>query len=132
MNVTKYIKLYLEENWGNNKFIKLTQKFTEKLFEEKKTRTIDFQMKHPLVISGQAFWIKHNELCIGYVLSSNNNIFRPVFSHKRQKILNKVNLNIINPINYWNKIKSKYFLVLCKKNNIPIECIKYIISFIYK
>ena len=35
MNVTKYRKLYLEENWGNNKFNKLTQKFTEKLFEEK-------------------------------------------------------------------------------------------------
>ena len=39
------------------------------------------RVNHPLVKSGYAFWISNNELCIGYRLKDNANIFRPVIKY---------------------------------------------------
>jgi len=129
MDVIKYRKLYLSENWGENRFIMVTREVEH----QRRGLTIDFQTNHPKVLSGEAYWITHNKLCIGYVLDSNPGIYRPIFSHKRQRLLDKVNLNIIKPYKFWNKIKSNYFMSLVKihSKKIPIECIKYIIMFTY-
>ena len=99
MDIIKYRKLYLEENWGKNRFYQIT----------------DYEM------------------CIGYKLTENPEIFRPIFSYERQIFLDKVNLNIINPYKFWNKIKLKYFILLLKVHSkkIPIDCIKKIIMCIY-
>ena len=97
MDIIKYRKLYLEENWGQNRFYQIT----------------DYEM------------------CIGYKLTENPEIFRPIFSYKRQRLLDKVNKDIYNPINFWNKVKSKYFLTLSENKKIPLDCVKIIINFIY-
>jgi len=135
MDNLKYRKLYLQENWQENKFIMVkydveTCEFNHCVKESK--MTIDYQRIHPLVLDGTAYWITHNKLCVGYNLSENNNVFRPIFSNKRQRILNKVNKNIINPLKFWNKVKTNYFIILYNNKKIPIECINYIIQFIYQ
>lgn len=125
MDVIKFRRFLLQNNWGQNIFMKEIVKAKYWNYRGKPIKN------HPSVFSGKAFWINNKELCTGYVMRKNPEIFRPIFSHKRQQLLNKVNLNIINPNIFWNKLKSKYFIVLCKKKEVPIECVKYIISFIY-
>ena len=125
MNVIKFRKFLLQNNWGGNIFMKEIVKAEYWNYQGEN------QMHHRSVFSGKAFWINNKELCTGYVMRKNPEIFRPIFSHKRQVLLNKVNLNIINPTKFWNKLKSKYFVTLSKKKEVPLECVKYIISFIY-
>ena len=42
---------------------------------------------HPLVEKGVAYWIYENTLLIGYTLSDNKDIWRPIFSEDREKAL---------------------------------------------
>ncbi len=136
MDVIKYRKWYLQENWGENRFrmIKYGVEFKEiRIRRNNKIMTIDFQRNHPKVLSGEGYWITHEKLCIGYKMISNPEIYRPIFSHKRQRLLDKVNLNVINPYKFWYKIKLKYFISLAKmySKKIPIDCVKHIVIFIY-
>jgi len=136
MDAIKYRKWYLSENWGENRFtmLEFLVELTQLQFRQNnRIMTVDFQRNHPKVLSGEAYWITHTKLCIGYELDSNPGIYRPIFSHKRQRLLDKVNLNIIKPYKFWDKIKSNYFMSLAKihSKKIPIECIKYIIMFTY-
>jgi len=133
MDIQKYRKWYLEVNWGENKFvmIKYGVEFNQ-IRKNNQILTLDFQKNHPLILSGNAFWITHNTLCIGYQLRENTEIFRPIFSHKRQRLLDKVNLKIHNPIKFWNKIKSVYFKTLYHIKMLPIECINNIVIFTSK
>ena len=39
------------------------------------------KINHPLVESGNAFWVSNNKLCIGYRLKENENVFRSVVNH---------------------------------------------------
>lgn len=133
MNNEKYKKLYLQENWADNRFnmVKYYVEFKKlKIRKNNKILTIDLQRNHPLVKNGNAFWITHNTLCIGYELSENPQIFRPIFSHKRQKIIDKLNPDIKNPSKFWNKIKSQYFLSLAKIRKLPVVCIDKIVMFV--
>ena len=151
MDLQKYRKWYLSENWGNNEFvmIKYYVEFKEiRVRKDNRIMTIDFQRNHPKVLSGEGYWITNDKLCIGYVCLKNPKIFRPIFSHKRQRLLNRihkftpiVDINgkknedegntICNPYKFWNKVKSKYFLTLSKNKKIPIVCIEYIFNFMY-
>jgi len=136
MDVIKYRKWYLSENWGENRFrmIKYGVEFKEiRIRKNNHIIRLDFGRNHPLVLAKKAYWLNDRELCIGYELDNNPNIYRPIFSHKRQRLLDKVNLNVINPYKFWNKIKSKYFMSLAKihSKKIPIECVKHIVMFTY-
>lgn len=122
MDVIKYRKLYLSENWGENRF---------QIFNTAYGRI------HPLVLSGKAYWINKDELCIGYKLDTNSEIYRPIFSNKRQGLLDKINELMVKP-KFWNKIRTKYFnylykmkVVLNEKESIilPVLCIENIIKF---
>ena len=55
-------------------------------------------INHPLVNSGDAYWINDTTLCVGYTLKSNNAIFRPIFSHSRQDLINEFQENIQNGV----------------------------------
>jgi len=94
------------------------------------------QGQHEDVLSGKGFWINNETLCMGYEMNVQiyqRTIFRPIFCHARQRLLDNVNLNIINPDNFWKKVKSKYYnnLVTAMPKTIPIECILRIIPYIY-
>jgi hypothetical protein len=90
------------------------------------------KQNHPLVLSGNAFWQSHNELCIGYVLVTNNDVFRPLFSHARQRILDQLNFVFPRYINhFWKKYRTRSWDLLFKKKNLPIEIINIIINLAY-
>ena len=97
----------------------------------------------------EAYWITHNELCIGYCSSIDPDVFRPIFSYSRQRLLDKVhhgkkeddedydekdNYSIISPkLRYARK---KYLVaidehIICLDiKKIPMDCVKIILSFI--
>ena len=133
MDIQKYRKWYLEENWGLNRFImiKYTTHIRQLCPQDTWKHRVCNRWNHPLVNAGKAFWINSRELCIGYELSENSEIFRPIFSHKRQRFLDKVNLDIKKSKKFWDKVKSKYFKQLCKIKKVPIECSKHIVNFMY-
>ena len=108
MDTVKYRRLCLGS--GQNKF-KMVKKVVDLDYNEKSSTrfhwasmTYDMQKNHPLVLSGNAFWQTHNELCIGYILVTNNDVFRPIFSHARQRILDQMNFVFPRYINhFWGK-----------------------------
>ena len=130
MNIEKYRKWYLQENWAENRFKMIKYIVTIDVIHNRVFNTA-YGRVHPLVLSGKAFWINDYELCIGYELQENSEIYRPIFSYDRQQILNKINMNIVNSKKFWNKVKSKYFITLFKVKKLPVVCIDNIINMIY-
>jgi len=135
MNSIKYRKWYLTENWGENQFTIIKEKINvPRCFPC--PYSINFQISHPKVLSGEAFWISHNELCVGYHSSTNPDIFRPIFSYKRQRFIDKLNSSIDNPNLEYARKKylfglDKYFVGLDNKNPLPMDCIEIILSYIH-
>lgn len=84
-----------------------------------------------MVLSGAGFWVNDNELCIGYVLHSNPDIFRPIFSHARHQLLKYVHLKIICPKAFWNNVKMRYYICISKLKKVPLECVRYIVDMLY-
>lgn len=93
-----------------------------------------FQRIEPRVLSDDAYWVSHNELCTGYHLYKNPNIFRPIFSYERQKILDKLHSSISNP--NFSYAAKKYLYELSNLNNnintlplLPRSCILIVIEY---
>ena len=139
MNSTIYRKIVLVENWNNNQVIMVKKKVNVPRCLPC-PYSINFQRMHPMVLTEEAYWISHNELCIGYHSTTNPDIFRPVFSYKRQGLLDKVHYNkkednseengysIIKPnLRYARK---KYLFGFVRKKELPMDCVKIILSFI--
>jgi hypothetical protein len=130
MDVVKYRKWYLSENWAENRFRMivcnaLTLKIRQSgLYCVRRRRS---RRHHPLVSSGVAFWVNRYELCIGYRLDSNPNVYRPIFCARRQSILARVHQEMPT---FWRKIKERYYLCLSKIKILPLECIVHIVEFI--
>ena len=136
MNVILYRKLYLSRNWGSNCFSQLKHTVVEverlqKWYPDRRTLFDNIQ-NHPFVNSGRAFWINDNELCMGYQLRTNRQVFRPIFSDKRQRLLNVVHADIIHPSNFWRTVRMRYWQNLCLLKQLPLECVDCIVRFIYK
>jgi hypothetical protein len=123
MNVEKYRKLYLKENWEDNSF----RMVTFYVDRNQTAEVLDYGRNHPKVISGEAYWVTSNSLCIGYILASKPSVFRPVFQYQRQRLLNKVNAQ--SHRKFWYNIYLRYMLSLPKM--LPVECANHICSFLY-
>lgn len=155
MNFTKYRKIVLTENWQNNAFVKVKKKVNiPRCFPC--PYSIYFQREHPQILTGEAFWTSHNELCIGYCLRANPDIFRPVFSSKRYTLLYKIQYgkeedhtaddsgkenSIVDP--YLKYARQKYLtglgnitlvgkalVIATWRFHIPMDCAELILSFI--
>jgi hypothetical protein len=53
-----------------------------------------------------------------------------MFSYSRQQLLNTVSVGIKNPTKFWNNIKSRAFVALCRKKEPPVEIVRRIIMHI--
>ena len=84
---------------------------------------------HPLVNSHQAYWLNMTTLCIGYRLRNNPDIFRPVFSHKRQRNINEFQNNIKRVVEKRNEIRA--FIELFKIKRFPRVLVEKIIKLAY-
>jgi hypothetical protein len=127
MNVILYRKLYLSRNWGSNCFSQLKHSVVGV-----ESRLVLNIQNHPFVSSGRAYWINDNELCMGYQLRTNPQVFRPIFSSKRQRLLNVVHTDLIHPSNFWRTVRMRYWQNLCLLKQLPLECVDCIVRFIYK
>ena len=117
MNITKYRKVILQENWRENKFIAVTKSRHSYLNRED-------------ILNDREFWSNPDKICVGFVMRSNIDIYRPLFSHSRQDMLNEIHTGITRvPSKFWNSINTKYFRGICKLN-LPLDTINYIISFV--
>ncbi len=89
---------------------------------------------HPWVNKGIAFWAGGQELCIGWILINNTSIYRPIFSHKRKRLINNVNKDIVlrtNVDKIWKKAKSRFFTQLCQIKKLPTDIVMWIVEFTY-
>jgi hypothetical protein len=120
MDVILYRKLYLSENWGFNCFSQIKKNGFRRLKIWYLTQTNE-----------EGFWINDHELCVGYELRSNPAIFRPVFSHKRQRLLDVVHTDIVRPSQFWRTVRMRYWQALCKIKHLPLECVDHVVRFIY-
>ena len=135
MNVLLYRKLYLSENWGSNRFIQLKHPVVgvprlQDWYPSSSTLFDNIQ-NHPFVTSGRAYWINDNELCVGYQLRTNPRVFRPIFSDKRQRLLNVVHTDLIHPSNFWRTVRMRYWQTVCLLKQLPLDCVDCIVRFIY-
>lgn len=135
MNAMLYRKLYLTENWGPNRFSQVKHKVVgvkrlQKWYPDRRT-LFDKIQNHPFVSSGRAYWINDNELCMGYQLRTNPEVFRPIFSHKRQRLLTVVHADIVHPSTFWQAVRRRYWFTVCQLKQLPLECVDCIVRFIY-
>ena len=82
---------------------------------------------HPLVNSRDAFWKNNTSLCVGYKLNSNNTIFRPIFSHRRQDLINNFQENIKKTVLKREEMAAWYEFVRIKR--LPIDIVDKIIEY---
>lgn len=141
MDVLKYRHYCLSNNWGTNRFQMVLYHVGEDVAAGRVFET-PYGRNHPLVLDKKAFWFNKDELCMGYTLDSCPEVFRPIFSHSRQMMLDRVHdeeidedgnkeQNIRNPFKFRNKIKKRYYNALYHKRNLPPVCIRYIIMFLF-
>tara|TARA_B110000091_G_C13655120_1_gene407124 strand:+ start:244 stop:651 length:408 start_codon:yes stop_codon:yes gene_type:complete len=88
-----------------------------------------FVPNHPLVNSGDAFWANSVTLCLGYYMLGANDIFRPIFSYKRQKMINEFQRNIARVVKKRNEKMAYVAIVKIKK--LPLVLIDEIIRLAY-
>lgn len=133
MDVIKYRKWFLEVNWGDNRF-QMIKYNVDKDVRWNRIFNTPYGRTHPLVLSGKAYWVNSRELCIGYKMYTNPEIYRPIFSHKRQRLIDEMTKDIIKPYKFHNngqsRLRTKYFHYLYKIDNLPVSCIENIIILI--
>jgi len=125
MDIQLYRKYLL--NWPLNYWdwdiLKLSEKMSTHFYPDRY-----LNRNHPLVISGNAYWINRKTLCLGYKLEIDNDIFRPIFSHKRQIMIDEFLPNI--KIAVYKREKNKKCLEIIRIKKLPTEVIHLIMSYL--
>lgn len=92
----------------------------------------DYWSNHPLVNSGDAYWLNERTLCLGYKLRSNNAIYRPIFSLIRQESVDKFQKNISKMVlKRERSMSKKAYIVLLKVKELPVEIVDKILKIAY-
>ena len=95
-------------------------------------RVPGYWSNHPLVNSGDAYWLNERTLCLGYKLRSNNAIYRPIFSLIRQESIDKFQKNISKMVLKRERSMSKNaYIVLLKVKELPVEIVDKIVKIAY-
>jgi len=83
---------------------------------------------HPLVNSNEAYWLNNTTLCLGYRLLNNPDVFRPIFSHKRQHNIDHFQKDIFSAAEMvvWRR---GTFIELFKIEILPEDIIKFILKY---
>jgi hypothetical protein len=82
---------------------------------------------HPLVEQGTAYWVYKNTLLTGYTL---NDMWRPVFSSKREKIFAKVRYDIKRFVaGFMRKLRQNMIRRVLLGSYLPVDIIRFIGTF---
>ena len=84
---------------------------------------------HPLVNSNKAYWTNKTTLCTGYKMLGAEHIFRPIFSHKRQRMIDEFQPNIARVVK--KRVEKMAYLAVAKIKKLPIVLVDEIISLAY-
>ena len=84
---------------------------------------------HALVNSGEAYWTNSATLCLGYNMLGNGNIFRPIFSHRRQRMIDEFQPNIARVVK--KRAEKMAYMAVAKIKKLPIVLVDEIISLAY-
>ena len=82
---------------------------------------------HPLVKSNDAYWVNSATLCVGYTMLDNGDIFRPIFNHMYQRMIDEFQPHIARAVN--KRAEKMAYLEVAKIKKLPIELVDEIISF---
>jgi hypothetical protein len=135
MDIIKYRKYIVntDENLGKEKYWirkykSVPQWKKNNAYSYLKTGDI-LILNHPLVNSGEAYWSTNTKLCLGYKLEYNSNIFRPIFSYSRQKMINDFQDNINRIV--LKREEKRAYIAMAKMKKLPIVLVDNIIGMIY-
>ena len=89
-------------------------------------------LNHPLVNAHKAYWQTDTTLCLGYRLTNDHAIFRPIFSHKRHLQVIEFQDNIKRVVELRKeKQASLAYIELFKIKKIPKVLVDKIIALVY-
>tara|TARA_B110000967_G_C18827785_1_gene532343 strand:+ start:222 stop:659 length:438 start_codon:yes stop_codon:yes gene_type:complete len=87
---------------------------------------------HPKVEAGIAYWSNNSNLCLGYKLTNNPEIFRPIYSFNHQDIINNFLSNIKRVVEKrYETLRNRAFIELFKIKRIPRILVDEIIEYTY-
>jgi len=92
------------------------------------TTHVESRINHPLVNSADAYWTNNTTLCLGYKLISNNEVFRPIFSHRRQDLINGFQKNILKGV--LKREEKALWLELVRIKRLPIEIVDTVFEYV--
>jgi hypothetical protein len=95
---------------------------------EERMGLAESRINHPLVNSGDAYWTNNTTLCLGYKLISNNEVFRPIFSHGRQDLINGFQKNIQKGV--LKREEKALWLELVRIKRLPIEIVDTVFEYV--
>ena len=128
MDILTYRRIVV--NTDKNKYFSKQTWNSENITVQPWWRYTDLHTKnHPLVNSHKAYWTNKTTLCIGYKMIDNNDIFRPIFSHKRQVMINEFQPNIAIAVK--KRSEKMAYMALVKIKKLPVVLVEEIINLIY-
>mgnify|MGYP006097612083 CR=1 FL=1 len=95
-DIEKYRRLVVN-SWGINSCWDKCLLEIESYWHEELKRSRG-KYNHPLVNSKKAYWTNNTTLCYGYKLKTNNDIYRPIFSHNIHDLKKFTHTNIKNTV----------------------------------
>ncbi len=129
MNIFQYRRITITPDW-EEVILELSTSEAEKyreLFSNR--RAIDRHCQnHPLVNSKDAFWKTSKNLCVGYRLNSNRKIFRPIFSHRRQDLINEFQKHIQEGV--LKREEKALWLELVRIKRLPLEIVNAVFEYV--
>ena len=137
MNISKYRRFLLRDKfYHHGDYDSWEQVVCQVTEPEKYTRlhshshpytSLDWSSpNHPLVNKGIAYWKDYSILCVGYILKQRPEIYRPIYSHKQERQINKFLPNI--PIVVKKREKYLIFVEIMRIKKIPRVIIDNIIQ----
>ena len=133
MELSKYRKYIVNVNDNNNEYNFFNPEWESVNMNvphwTHSSFTRSWDDNHQLINSGKAYWVNQTTLCLGYKLINNPVIYRPIFSYKRQEIINKFQKNISKVV--LKREKYLIYMELLKIKKFPIEIIDEFINILY-
>ena len=125
-NYRRYILDMVKKNSEWEDIILDVSNWVQQYFYNSNRHLLNYK-NHPLVNSGNAYWTNDTTLCLGYKLKNNHSIFRPIFSYKRQDLINNFQKDISKIV--LKRKKCMNYIEFYKIKKIPKDVLDYIFEF---
>ena len=125
MDIQSYRQYMVNTDGGTNRKWTVEYKTVHPSWRDTDLRTTN----HPLVNSNKAYWTNKTTLCTGYKMLGAEHIFRPIFSHRYQRMIDEFQPDIARGVN--KRDEKMAYLEMARIKKLPIDMIGEIISWAY-